>query len=191
MKFLFIIVFGFALMTNADEQNHSLPDIPTDLDATILPVNFFDGTWFYWRTVIETSEKAVKTDHQSDIPPRLVEFKKAPTKLIIVDANDDIAEEDRVRSMFIPVSWKEYEMDRNMGVVREIVTREDVERPYVMLHPQHRLSKLKISQFPEVHITSEGLLITDDSFKLSIEVTTKGEAPIVINHVFKRAENSL
>ena len=96
------------------------------------PNNFFDGEWFFVSTIIESSVKSMIGDHVFS-SAKLVKFKREGDSLKLVDAtinklkkklNITLSESDELASFFIPVKWKEYEMERDSDVIKYFRERE-------------------------------------------------------------------
>ena len=102
--------------------------------------DFFDGQWLFTKTIIKSSADSATGFHQSFRSANLVDFVHTPNSLQIVDTKqykNSLDEKDRVTGLSIPVEWKEYEIDRDSGIINTIVFREredidnpDVSRPY-------------------------------------------------------------
>ena len=92
----------------------------------------------------------------------LVEFQKEDDRLVAVSS----VNLNRIKHISMPVVSYGV-IDHNMDVV-ETVTPKDM--GYVMIHHSSRM--------------------TDNSLHFVLEEILEGEAPIAVNHFFKRAENS-
>ena len=158
----------------------------------ILPSDFFDGPWLFTRTVVETSKGS-----GGERNPLFFDFdgarsvsvkfsKNAPDQLNVVDFWNR-AEEDRMASFSVPVSWKGYEMDHDGETFKSFGEREtesDV-KPYMSFDFQ-RLADVERSQFPEAQLTIKQFRITHDSFSFDVEVTQQGKTPLIVIYAFKK-----
>ena len=161
----------------------------------IFPANFFNGKWFYLRTIVRTSERdADSIGHHPFVSSHLVEFRKKSQHLEVVDASGyEVDDKDKVTAVFIPVKWKEYEMDRNVNMFKSFSEREktktpDVKRPYFQLDFQ-RLTAL-VGGGPELKAVVERVYITDDYFSFDIEINKTEGYPEVVRYTFKKAVDS-
>ena len=175
------------------EGNRQLFQYQTKLD--LFPEDFFDGEWIYHRTVIETGDKdSSLIGHQPFEVAHLVELEPDAEQLLVKDTRRyQLRKEDKKTSLFIPVKWKEYEMDRDLDVFNSFRERENtrtkqVDRPYFSLDYK-RLTDIEKGNFSG-QLTIHRVLITDDSFHFDIHIHEKGKAPIVVKYSFKRALES-
>lgn len=171
-------------------MNKKLFQYKSKLD--IFPRDFFDGEWIYYRTLIEASEKSgLVVGHQPFEPAHLVEFTKEEEQFQVKDSTkyQELREKDRLPSLFIPVKWKEYEMDWDDGTLksfREVENRDtkNVERSYFSLDFK-RLAKIEKVNFSG-HFTVHRVLISDDSFHFDVHIERENSTPIVVKYSFKR-----
>lgn len=158
----------------------------------LFPADFFNGEWFYLRTVIETSEKeADNIGHQPFDPAHLVEFRKDNEQLVVEDTSAyNLREGDKAISLFIPVKWKEYEKDRDTGGFNSFGEREkpqgaqDIKKPYFSLD-FNRLASIEKGNYSG-QFSVQRVLITDDSFHFNIHINKKNGTPLVVKYSFKR-----
>lgn len=180
------------IQMQANKENKEVFNYKSKLD--IFPADFFNGTWFYLRTVVETGELNAGTiGHQLFEAANLVEFRKAPDQFEVVDASGyDMDEKDRVASFFIPVNRTEYEIDRDAETFnsfgeRNKEIRPNIERPYFKMD-FNRLISVEKTTYPEGQFKIRRLLVTGDSFNFDLEVSQEGVFPIVVKYSFKKAE---
>ena len=162
----------------------------------IFPADFFKGKWFYLRTIVRTSERdAGSIGHHPFVSSHLVEFRKTPQHLEVVDASGyEVDDEDKVTAVFIPVKWKEYEMDRNADLLKSFSEREktktpDVKRPYFQLD-FHRLTALEVGGDSKLKAVVGRVYITDAYFSFDIEVNREAGYPFVVRYTFKKTEGN-
>ena len=155
----------------------------------IFPSDFFKGEWFFVKTFIKSSLNAFTGFHQSFASANLVEFKKNPDSLRIVDASGyKIREEDKVTGFSIPVEWKEYEMARDSDVIHQFSEREnsksrDIERPYFKIKFK-KLVENEIQTNNTVIAETNSVLYTDNYFSFIIKVS--GSKNLWVKYAFKK-----
>ena len=98
------------------------------------PQDFFKGQWLFSKTIIKSSGDVSTGFHQSFRSANLVEFEPTPNSLQVVDTKqyeNALEEKDRIVDLSIPVEWKEYEVDRDSGVINRGIfrEREDTDKP--------------------------------------------------------------
>ena len=161
----------------------------------IYPNDFFDGKWFYVRTVIRTSEKSTSAvGHQPYEPATLVEFHKTSDALKLVDASgDELKEEDKAASLLLSVKWKEYELDldseerfKTFGE-REKIQKKDIAKS----HLQILFDRLTLFGADKAEKEIKNVFLSDDYFSFNLEVHKVGGTPFVVKHAFKREEENL
>ena len=158
----------------------------------LFPKDFFNGEWFYLRTVVETGEKdAAKIGHQPFDPAYLVQFKPDKEQLVVKDTeNYGLRPGDEETSLFIPVQWKEYEKDQDTGSFKSFGEREkspevqDMEKPYFSLD-LNRLADIEKGRYSGQFIVRR-VLVTDDSFHFDIHINRWNNTPLVVKYSFKR-----
>ena len=175
-----------------DGRNKKVFEYRVKLD--LFPSDFFNGNWFYLRTVVEAGETdSNDIGHQFFEAAHLVEFKKSSQHLEVVDASGyDLEEKDRVAAFFIPIQWKDYEIDSDASSFSAIYFHEkesehkkDIDRPYFSID-FNKLVEIERSQYPSAKFKIRRLLVTDDSFNFDLEVNQTGGLPIVIKYSFKQ-----
>ncbi len=165
----------------------------------VFPENFFNGQWFFVKSIVKSSQDTVTGFHQAFKSAYLVEFNKAPDSLKVSDASGyEIEEKDKITGFAIPVEWKEYELDQDSDIIHRFAEREkadtqDIKRPYF---------KIKFTDLVQNEITTatnnnkdnnkdgitaetETVFITDDYFSFTIRVS--GDKNYWIKYAFKKA----
>lgn len=176
-----------------DKKHKKLFKYEEKLD--LFPADFFNGEWLYLRTEIQ-SDKIKNDDAVSDPSfqtAHLVEFQKKSNQLVVMDSSQyGLDEKDRQPVLFIPVKWKEYEMDRDVDFFNSFAEREkkpagsDVERPYFLLDFQ------QLKSFEETNLSGatyavKNILVTEDFLSFNIETNRKGGFSSVVKYSFRRA----
>ena len=159
----------------------------------IFPADFFKGNWFYLKTVVQTSEQtAGSIGHRPFVSSHLVEFRKRPNHLEVVDASGyELLDKDKVAAVFIPVNWKEYKMDRNADLFNSFSETErtknpDTKRPYFQMDFQ-KLTVLETGGDSDLKAVVRGVYITDDYFSFDIEVNKEAGWPTLVRYSFKKS----
>lgn len=160
------------------------------LKPDLFPKDFFKGRWFYVRTIVKSPEERV-VGHSPFQPAKLVEFQETPENLDVVDASGyKFQESDKIRALFIPISWKDYEIEREAGNIsgrfKEKLTEEspDIKRPWL---------KIKFKELVDNKTEFRGeksfknLFITNDYFSFNIEITEEGSGAYLLKYAFRRA----
>ena len=176
-----------------DEEHRKLFEYKEKLD--LFSADFFNGEWFYLKTEIQSSTKIKDNDDIKDPSfqtASLVEFQKKSNHLAVMDSSQyGLDEKDRQPVLFIPVQWKEYELDRDLNFFNSFSEREkkpagqDVKRPYFLLDFQ-QLKNLNQSGSSGVTRTVKNVLVTDDFVSFNIETNRKGRSFSVEKHSFRR-----
>ena len=173
-------------------QYHKKPDL--------FPRDFFSlsdnqNNWFYVRTIVKSPDNEI-VGHQFFEPANLVEFHLAPNKLDILDASsDDIQPEDRLRALFIPVEWQDFQIKRDTGNMHPSF-REELKKD--TRYEELRYFKINFNKLVENEVgikgekTLKNVFITDDYFSFSIEITGEGSkgAYLIKYAFFKKPVNS-
>ena len=163
----------------------------------VFPESFFNGQWFFVKSIVKSSQDAITGSHQSFKSAYLVEFDKAPDSLKVSDASGyEIEEKDKVIGSAIPVEWKEYEIDRDSDIINSFAERQrtktqDIKMPYF---------KIRFKDLAQTEITAtatdknkdpdsitaetETVFITDDYFSFTIRVS--GEKNYWVKYAFKK-----
>ena len=160
------------------------------LKPDLFPKDFFKGRWFYVRTIVKSPEERV-VGHSPFQAAKLVEFQETPENLDVVDASGyKFQESDKIRALFIPISWKDYEIEREAGNIsrrfKEKLKEEslDIKRPWF---------KIKFKELVETKTEFRGeksfknLFITNDYFSFNIEITEEGSGAYLLKYAFRRA----
>ena len=132
--------------------------------------------WFYVRTVVKSPENDV-VGHQPFVPSNLVEFHPAAGKLDILDAGGyDIKSEDKIRALFIPVEWIDYQIKRDSENLHPDFSEEEKKH----VHDRKlRYFKIKFKDLVKNEIEYKGektlkmVSITDNYFSFNVEITRK------------------
>ncbi len=156
----------------------------------IFPSDFFDGEWFFVKTIIKSSGDRATGFHQSFNSANLVEFDKTPDSLKVLDASGyEIDEKDQVTGFSIPVEWKEYEMARDSDIIHRFAEREsetgtDITRDYFRIKFQE-LVQNEVSVSSSTVAETDSVFITDDYFSFTIKVS--GTSNRWVKYAFKKA----
>ena len=160
----------------------------------IFPQDFFNGQWFYTRTIIKSPERDINAiGHQPFESAHLVEFKKASKRFNVVDASGyQMKEEDRVATLFIPVDWKEYELNRDSDIMTHFSEREnthtvDITRPYFKIKFEELIRTEQKSGVKEV----KNVFITNDYFSFKIATHVQNRGTWIIKYSFKKKTENL
>ena len=183
------------IQLKTDKKNKELFHYMEKLD--LFPSDFFNGHWVYFKTEIQSSTgKYRQISREALLMANLVEFQKKSNYLAVVDSSQfDMDEKDRSPNLFIPVQWREYEMDQDLSFFNSFGEREkkpakkDVERPFFQLDFQ-QLKNLEGAGSSNITRTVESVLVTNDILSFNIKINQKGLSPRIIRYVFTRAENN-
>ena len=163
------------------------------------PRDFFDGQWFYTKTVIKSSGNSETGQHQSFRSANLVEFipDSNGTSLQVTDTEqykNSLEEQDRVVGLSIPVKWKEYEIDSDSGVInpsvfgeREDIHNSDVERPYFEIQFEE-LVKNEVKGNQSADISD---VLIEPGVYFSFVVKVSGSSNKWVKYSFKRLVENL
>ncbi len=165
----------------------------------LFPRDFFDGQWLFSKTIIKSSADSITGFHQSFRSANLVDFVHTPDSLQIVDTKqyeNSLDEKDRITGLSIPVDWKEYEIDRDSGVINEIVFREredidnpDVSRPYFKIKFLE-LIKNEIGNSKEQLIVDLGRVFIEPGVYFSFVIKVSGSKNRWVKYSFKKVVGS-
>lgn len=156
------------------------------------PKDFFDGQWFYRRTIVQSPGQS-HVGHNIFQPAHLVEFHKTPEKLDGLDASGyNLTKNDRLRALFIPVEWQDYEIERDSESIinenfRERLKQEthDVSKPWFKIKYEDLVQN-------EVEFSGKkslkGRVISNNYFSFDVEVTSEGQGAYLIKHAFLKVE---
>ena len=159
----------------------------------VYPADFFNGKWFYVRTVILTSEaQSNAIGHQPFEPASLITFKRTSDGLTLVDASgDELQKEDRTASLIMRVEGKEYELDRdseqfNTFGEREKGTRKDIDRSHFKI----LFDELKLWELSKAETDIKNVFVSDNYFSFNLEVHEKFQKSFTVKYAFKREEKN-
>ena len=176
----------------------------TYLMKNIFPKDFFQGQWFYHRTIVRSPNRGQKVGHEGFQSANLVEFQQKSRKLSVLDASGyKLADSDKVRALFIPISRKDYEIERQAGNIdesfREVEkeTREShlTERPWLEVKFDELVEANQIIIKDIVGLleikgerTLENLYISNDYFSFNVEVAQEDNpGSYLIKYAFRKA----
>ena len=156
------------------------------------PRDFFEGKWFYRRTIVQSPGQK-EVGHNIFHPAHLVEFHKTPEKLDVVDASGyNLKKNDRVRALFIPVEWQDYEIARDSErIINESFSERlkkethDVSKPWV---------KIKFNDLVQNEVefsgkkSIKGRVISSNYFSFDVEVTGEGQGAYLIKYAFLKVD---
>ena len=161
----------------------------------LFPRDFFnlreheDGKnkWFYVRTVVKSPGRKIE-GHQLFQASNLVEFHPIPGKLDVLDASGyNIRSEDKIRALFIPVEWVDYQIKRDSENLHPEFKEE--ERTNI-LERNLRYFRIKFDdlvtneiEFPGEKTLKE-VVITDDYFSFDVEITGKSQGAYLLKYAF-------
>ena len=152
--------------------------------------------WFSVRTIVRSPKKKI-VGHQLFQPANLVEFHPAPRKLDVLDASGyDIKPEDKIRALFIPVEWVDYQIKRDSENLHSDFREEKKDTRNKHL----RYFKIKFEELVENEIeyggkkTLKNVFITDNYFSFNVEITEKNIGAYLVKFAFfkkpsKESEN--
>ena len=143
--------------------------------------------WFYVRTIVKSPENKI-VGHQLFQPANLVEFHPAPGKLDVLDASGyNIRSEDKLRTLFIPVEWIDYQIKRDSENLHSSFSEESKKNIY---DENLRYFKIKFEDLVENEIefsgekTPKNIFITDNYFSFNVEITGKESGAYLIKYAF-------
>ena len=155
----------------------------------LFPRGFFAGQWFYVRTIVRSPESRV-VGHKFFQPASLVEFHPSVDKWEVLDASGyNLRKEDKIRALFIPVEWTDYEIKRdskNLDFSFSERIRDDLHNTDL------RYFKVRFDKLVENEIefsgerTLKGVYITDDYISFNIEITAKGTGAYLLKYAFRK-----
>ena len=159
----------------------------------LFPRDFFTlkendkNNWFYVRTVVKSPKNTI-VGHQLFQPANLVEFYPASGKLDILDASGyNIKPEDRLRTLFIPLEWVDFQIKRdseNMHPSFSEELKQDTQDKNL------RYFKINFNKLVENEVefrgekTLKNVFITDNYFSFNVEITGKGSGAYLIKYAF-------
>ena len=166
----------------------------------LFPRDFFNlnknekNNWYYVRTLVK-SPKSEYVGHQIFQPANLVEFHPSDRKLDIVDASGyDIKLEDRLRTLFIPVQWVDFQIKKDSENLHSSFSEELKQDSQ---SKNLRYFKIDFNNLVNNEVEFQGektlknVFITDDYFSFNVEITSKGSGAYLIKYAFfKKPENS-
>ena len=165
----------------------------------LFPRNFFNLTesegkkdkWFYVRTVVK-SPKNTKVGHQLFLPSNLVEFHPASRKLDVLDASGYVKSEDKLRALFIPVEWVDYQIKGDSEILHPSFSEEEKRDIH---NKDLRYFKIRFEDLVENEIefvwekTLKDVVITDNYFSFNVEITNKETGAYLVKFAFFKKPN--
>ena len=143
--------------------------------------------WFYVRTVVKSPDNEY-VGHMPFVPSNLVEFHPAAGKLDVLDAGGyDIKSEDKIRALFIPVEWIDYQIKRDSENLHSSFSEEEKKN----IHDRNlRYFKIKFEDLVKNEIeyggekTLKNVSITDNYFSFDVEITGKHSGAYLVKFAF-------
>ena len=185
------IKLKFAEYIELKEQNKKIFNYTKKPD--LFPRDFFTlkekgkNNWFYVRTVVKSPKNTV-VGHQLFQPANLVEFYPSHDKLDILDASGyNIKTEDKLRALFIPLEWVDFQIKRdseNMHPSFSEELKKDTQGKNL------RYFKINFNKLVENEVEFKGektlknVFITDSYFSFNVEITFKGSGAYLIKYAF-------
>ena len=157
------------------------------------PHDFFDGQWFYRRTIVQSPGQS-HVGHNIFQPAHLVEFHKTPEKLDGLDASGyNLTKNDRLRALFIPVEWQDYEIARDSeSIINENFSERLKQETHDVSKPWFKIKYDDLVQ-NEVEFSGKksikGRVISSNYFSFDVEVTGEGQGAYLIKHAFLKVNN--
>ena len=151
--------------------------------------------WFHVRTVVKSPENKY-VGHQLFQPANLVEFHPAHRKLDVLDASgSEIKSADKIRALFIPVEWTDYQIKRDSENLHPEFSEEIVKD---IPDENLRYFKIRFEDLVENEIKFKGektlknVFITDNYLSFNVEITGKNTGAYLVKFAFfkKSAEES-
>ena len=143
--------------------------------------------WFFVRTVVKSPENTI-VGHQLFQPANLVEFHPAPGKLDVLDASGyDVKPEDKIRALFIPVEWTDYQIKRDSENLHPHFT-EEIKKD--IPDKDLRYFRVKFEDLVKNEIKYRGektlkdVFITDSYFSFNVEITKKNIGAYLVKFAF-------
>ena len=159
----------------------------------LFPRDFFTlkennkNNWFYVRTVVKSPKNTV-VGHQLFQPANLVEFHPSPEKLDILDASGyNIRTEDKLRTLFIPLEWVDFQVKRDSENMHPSFSEELKKNTQ---GKNLRYFKINFNKLVENEVEFKGektlknVFITDNYFSFDVEITAKGLGAYLIKYAF-------
>ena len=161
----------------------------------LFPRDFFNSEgngakkdkWFYVRTVVKSPQND-SVGHQPFVPSNLVEFHPASGKLDVLDAGGyNIKSEDKIRALFIPVEWIDYQIKRDSENLHTDFSEEGRKD----IHDRHlRYFKIKFKELVKNEVEYQGektlksVSITDNYLSFNVEITQKHIGAFLVKFAF-------
>ena len=141
--------------------------------------DFFDGKWLYYETNVRGSVSFEPTVKKA----QLVKFDHSLEKLDVIEVNN-LKQEDEKRVLFIPVEYKDYEIDKDSESLNSSFSErykdvDESQSPYLQI----LFNKLTGKERGQ---SIKSAVITTDYISFDIERTEKGVVTYQIKHAFKR-----
>ena len=154
--------------------------------------DFLNGKWFFVRTKVKAPHRTKagllsSVKHNAFVPARLVEFQPALNKLDVWDAHD-FKSADKMRSLFIPVKWTDYEMARDLESLHPSFS----ERLKKGHDSDHNYFEIQFDKFIENEFgyvggkTLKQVIITKDYLSFDVEITDKNLPSYLLRYAFRR-----
>ena len=154
------------------------------------PKDFFNGKWFYVRTIVKSPEKR-DVGHRPFEAAHLVEFHQTPDKLEVRDASGyNFEEEDKVRAFFIPIERQDYRIKRESENIAGSFEEElkdqspDINRPWFTIKFDELVKN-------EIEFKGEKSLkdhyISNNYVSFDVEITQKGSGAYLLTYAFRKA----
>ncbi|MCZ0933430.1 MAG: hypothetical protein OXJ52_09820 [Oligoflexia bacterium] len=166
----------------------------------IFPRDFFElkgkHKWFYVRTIVKSPESK-EVGHPLFQPASLVEFhlSEGGTKLDVLDASGyNIRPADRIRALFIPVEWTDYQIKRDSENLHSSFGEEPKKELKKDIHSKNlRYFKIKFDDLVTNKIefggkkTLKNVFITNNYFSFDVEIIWGKKAYLIKFAFFKKS----
>ena len=165
----------------------------------LFPRDFFNSQenegghdqWFYVRTVVKSPHHKLDGFHPF-VPSNLVEFHPASGKLDVLDAGSyDLKQEDKIRAVFLPVEWTDYQIKRDSENLHSDFKEEKKEHVY---DRELRYFKIKFQDLVNNSIeyggkkTLKSVIVTDDYFSFNVEITAQNSDVYLVKFAFLKKQ---
>ena len=165
----------------------------------LFPRDFFNSKekegghdqWFYVRTIVTSPDNKLDGLHPF-VPSNLVEFHPASGKLDVLDAGSyDMKQEDKIRAVFIPVEWTDYQIKRDSENLHSDFKEEKKENIY---DGDLRYFKIKFQDLIKNSIeytgekTLKSMVVTNDYFSFNVEITNTNAAVYLVKFAFLKKQ---
>ena len=157
----------------------------------LFPKNYFDGQWFYNRTVVRSPGRQ-DTGHNPPKAARLVEFHAEEGRFAVKDAAGwNLREDDKIRALFIPLEHQGYriaaesESSLSAGFTEELEEIHSLNLPWLKL----KLNDLVQNEELPGRKSLKNLTVARDYFSFDVELTAQGEGAFRIKYGFLKDTN--